>query len=73
MVVFNSFLKVRCFSSARRKKAGLILFGKEAIYTAEGDPLITNISEVGRYKPYQETTAGTKPESLTGQLPFLLV
>jgi hypothetical protein len=49
----------------QEEKAGLILFGKEAIYTAEGEPIITNISEVlGRYKPYQGNNGiGLNPES----------
>lgn len=49
----------------QEEKAGLLLFGKEAIYTAEGEPIITNISEIlGTYKPYQGNNGiGLNPES----------
>lgn len=49
----------------QEEKAGKILFGKDAIYTAEGEPIITKISEVlGKYDPYQGNNGiGLNPES----------
>jgi hypothetical protein len=49
----------------QEEKAGKILFGKQAIYTAEGDPIVTQISEVlGQYQPYQGNNGiGLNPES----------
>lgn len=49
----------------QEEKAGKILFGKQAIYTAEGEPIFTKISEVlGDYSPYQGNNGiGLNPES----------
>lgn len=49
----------------QEEKAGKILFGKQAIYTAEGEPVVTQISEVlGQYNPYQGNNGiGFNPES----------
>lgn len=49
----------------QEEKAGKILFGKQAIYTAEGEPIITQISQVlGDYQPYQGNNGiGLNPES----------
>jgi hypothetical protein len=49
----------------QEEKAGYVLFGKEAIYTEEGEPIITKISEVlGSYKEYQGNNGiGLNPES----------
>ena len=49
----------------QEEKAGKILFGKQAIYTADGEPLVTQISEVlGQYTPYQGNNGiGLNPES----------
>lgn len=49
----------------QEEKAGKILFGKQAIYTAEGEPLVTQISEIlGQYTPYQGNNGiGLNPES----------
>jgi len=49
----------------QEEKAGKVMFGKQAIYTAEGEPLVTQISEVlGQYQPYQGNNGiGLNPES----------
>jgi hypothetical protein len=49
----------------QEEKAGKILFGKEVIYTAEGEPITTEISQIlGRYDPYQGNNGiGLNPES----------
>lgn len=49
----------------QEEKAGKILFGKQAIYTAQGEPIVVNISEVlGQYTPYQgDNGIGLNPES----------
>nr|WP_315173585.1 Ig-like domain-containing protein [uncultured Flavobacterium sp.] len=49
----------------QEEKAGYVLFGKEAIYTEQGEPIITKISEVlGTYKEYQGNNGiGLNPES----------
>jgi len=49
----------------QEEKAGKLLFGKDAIYTAEGEPVVTKISEVlGQYTPYQGNNGiALNPES----------
>jgi len=49
----------------QEEKAGQVLFGKEAIYTASGEPIITKTSNVlGQYTPYQGNNGiGVNPES----------
>lgn len=49
----------------QEEKAGQVSFGKQAIYTADGQPVMVNISEVlGDYAPYQGNNGiGLNPES----------
>jgi hypothetical protein len=49
----------------QEEKAGKVSFGKQAIYTADGTPIFTKISEVlGDYFPYQGNNGiGLNPES----------
>jgi hypothetical protein len=49
----------------QEEKAGKINFGKQAIYTADGEPVMVNISEIlGDYVPYQGNNGiGLNPES----------